>query len=284
MNRRDFLKLGAAVLFGVAVSSLTGFTYAIEIEPEWLDKTIVELVLPNLDPAFDRFRLVQVSDIHASKWMPEGRLASVVDAVNSLRPDLVAITGDFVSHSPWKFQQILINQLRRLDPVYGSVAVLGNHDHWNDADIVRSVIAESGLTDLDNSFCTLRRQGTSLHFAGVDDYMEHKDRLDEVLKQLPREGAAVLLAHEPDYANISAPTGRFDLQISGHTHGGQVSLPLIGAPILPSYGRQYPRGLYRIKQMQLYTNRGVGMIHLPFRFNSRPEVTLFVLRSPEAIG
>jgi predicted MPP superfamily phosphohydrolase len=107
--------------------------------------------------------------------------------------------------------------------------------------------------------------------------------MDQVLKRLPEDGAAILLAHEPDFADISARTGRFDLQISGHTHGGQIRLPMIGFPYLPRFGRKYPRGLYKVGNMLQYTNRGVGMVHLPVRFNSRPEITLFTLSSEATI-
>jgi len=99
-----------------------------------------------------------------------------------------------------------------------------------------------------------------------------------VLALLPDEGCAILLAHEPDYADISAPTGRFDLQLSGHSHGGQVILPFIGPPILPSYSHKYPVGQYQVGSMIQYTNRGLGTVAPMVRFNCRPEITVFTLR------
>jgi predicted MPP superfamily phosphohydrolase len=113
----------------------------------------------------------------------------------------------------------------------------------------------------------------------VDDIWEGAPRLDEVTAQLSDNGAAILLAHEPDFADTSAATGRFDLQLSGHTHGGQVVLPFMGAPILPYLGRKYGSGLYKVGEMLQYTNRGVGMARLPIRINCPPEITLFVLES-----
>ena len=105
------------------------------------------------------------------------------------------------------------------------------------------------------------------------------DRLDEVLAQLPADGAAMLLCHEPDFADISAATGRFDLQISGHTHGGQIVLPFIGPIHTPRYGHKYSLGMYQVGDMIQYTNRGVGMARLPVRFNCRPEITVFTLEA-----
>jgi len=111
----------------------------------------------------------------------------------------------------------------------------------------------------------------------VDDILYKMNRLDQVLASLPADGAAILLAHEPDFADTSAAAGRFDLQISGHTHGGQINLPLIGPPILPEMGQKYPSGLYNIGDMLLYTNRGVGVTTVNARFNCRPEITVFTL-------
>jgi uncharacterized protein len=261
------------------LAGLAGLIYIRRIEPGWLEINDLELVLPRLDPQFDGFRLAQFSDIHMDGWMNRRRLGEVVALVNDLKPDLAAITGDFVTHTPTKFAPVLIEILGKLNPVYGTAAVLGNHDHWSNPAVVRRVIQESGLIDLNNKVYTLQRGNASLHIAGLDCTMERQDRLEDVLENLPEDGAALLLAHEPDSADRNAASGRFDLQISGHSHGGQVNLPLIGPPYLPEHAEKYPKGLYQIERMLLYTNRGLGMVHLPFRFNSRPELTVFTLRS-----
>jgi predicted MPP superfamily phosphohydrolase len=124
---------------------------------------------------------------------------------------------------------------------------------------------------------TLGRGDDSLHLCGVDDVWEGEVRLEEVVAQLKDNNAAILLAHEPDYADVSAATGKFDLQVSGHTHGGQVAIPLLGPPILPYLGWKYHTGLYQVQDMFQYTNRGVGMNRLAVRINCRPEITIFVL-------
>jgi predicted MPP superfamily phosphohydrolase len=157
--------------------------------------------------------------------------------------------------------------------------VLGNHDYWTDADAVRAALLACGIQNLSNDVFTLSKGGEQLHIAGVDDTWEKHDRLDLVLEKLPPSGAAVLLAHEPDFADRSAETGRFDLQLSGHSHGGQVVLPFFGPPILPHLGRKYPTGLFQVKDMFQYTNRGVGMIAPYVRFNCRPEITVFTLET-----
>ncbi|MGC8856032.1 MAG: metallophosphoesterase [Anaerolineae bacterium] len=139
------------------------------------------------------------------------------------------------------------------------------------------MLAEVGVLELPNSIFTLRQGAALLHFCGVDDVYEGQDRLQEVLDQLPEQGAAVLLCHEPDFADAAAASARFDLQISGHSHGGQVVIPFLGPLHTPKFAEKYPLGLYQVGKMWQYTNRGVGMARLPIRFNCRPEVTIFSL-------
>jgi predicted MPP superfamily phosphohydrolase len=130
---------------------------------------------------------------------------------------------------------------------------------------------------LTNTVFTLKRGSENLHLCGVDDVWEGDVQLENVLNQLTDDSAAILLAHEPDFADTSAATGRFDLQVSGHSHGGQVVIPYYGPPILPLLGQKYPSGLYKVGEMFQYTNRGVGTGMLPVRFNCPPEITLFIL-------
>lgn len=282
MNDRGIYR---RVLLGAALGVLLlgGLVYVRKVEPEDVEVVPVSLVLPRLDAAFEGYRIAQISDIHADGWMTPGRVLSLVNLVNAEAPDLVTITGDFATYSRFRFlirhASRLIAPLRRLQATDGVVAVLGNHDHKTDARTVRRVLAASGVIELHNAVLTLRRGGESLYLCGVDDLKEGTPRLDRALEGLSEEGAAVLLAHEPDFADESAATGRFDLQLSGHSHGGQVGVPLLRYPFLPKLSRKYPTGLYRVGDMFLYTNRGLGA-HPRFRFNCRPEITVFTLRSP----
>lgn len=256
--------------------------YATRVEPLAIEYRHVTLMLPRLDPAFDGFRLVQLSDLHVNGWLTPERLAEVAAAINALQPDAIALTGDFVSGRQTYDRAGLVEALRVLRPAEVSVAVLGNHDHGHRTgpEGIRTLLHEAGIRELNNAAIALRRGAAALHLAGVDDLRFRQSRLDQVLEALPDEGAAILLAHEPDFADISAATGRFDLQLSGHTHGGQVRAPLIGPLLLPRYGQRYPAGLYRVRGMYVYTNRGLGMGHLRVRFNCRPEITIFTLLAP----
>jgi predicted MPP superfamily phosphohydrolase len=285
LSRRKFLKLGALCAGTVVLGGGGGVAYAYEVEPDWVDIVRLELELPRLAPAFDGYRIVQVSDIHVDGHTTIDDLAQAVELINGQEPDLVAFTGDLVTSSEsidYSWERLhgqLTKTLGALSPADATVAVLGNHDHWVAPGWVREVLQDSGMEDVGNGVHSVRRRGSALHVSGIDDFMENKDRLGLVLDRLPEDGSAILLAHEPDFADVSARSGRFDLQISGHSHGGQVRLPFMGAPILPPLGREYPMGLYEVGGMLQYTNRGLGTIPPNVRLNCRPEVTVFDLRA-----
>jgi predicted MPP superfamily phosphohydrolase len=282
-SRREFLKLTVRTTAGAAIAGVAGFGYVTRIEPFWIDVEHVHLTLPRLPLSFDGYKVAQLSDLHMGGWLTRPRLEEVVLLTNEQKADLVAITGDFVSRLSDVVTRDLVEVLGALKAADGVVAVLGNHDHWNGANVVRQVLRDSNIINVSNDVHTLQRSGAQLHIAGVDDIWEGKDDLDAVLGKLPAQGAALLLAHEPDFADTSAGTGRFDLQLSGHSHGGQVVPPFLGPLRLPPYGRKYHTGLYQVGTMLQYTNRGVGMVSPPVRFNCRPEITLFTLQAPGVV-
>ena len=280
-SRRDFLKgVGYFFLSSFVVGSV-GLAYGIFIEPNEMDVKEVEIKLPRLPRQFSGYRIVQFSDLHMGGWMNGERLRRVVDLVIKQQPDLVVITGDFFTGPVWDENLIqaadeLIVELSRLTADFTTLGVLGNHDYWSDVVEARKALQLCGVIEIGNGIYSLERDGQELHIAGVDDIWYEHDDLDEVLSKLPETGEAILLAHEPDFADQSAKTGRFGLQLSGHSHGGQIVLPFFGAPVLPRLGLKYPAGLYKVGDMWQYTNRGVGMF-LPIRFNCPPEITVFTL-------
>ncbi len=278
---RTRIKTITALASGGILASAATAGYVFGVEPVWIELVPVALALPRLAPAFDGYRIVLFSDIHLGDGLDHARLEQIVARVNDQRPDLVAITGDFVSNVAHRHAPGLaaLDALRAPD---GVVAVLGNHDYCAGAGIVRRVLAAAGVRELGNAVHTLRRGQARLHIAGVDDVMARKARLDLVLAALPVEGAAILLVHEPDFADVSAATGRFDLQLSGHSHGGQVVLPFHGPLVLPPFARRYPSGRYQVGRMAHYTTRGVGAQLLRVRFNCRPELTVLTLRAPDS--
>ena len=256
--------------------------YVFKIEPNWFEVVPVNLTIPDLPKTFEGFKIVQISDIHADDSMTEKKLTKIVRLIDRQHPDIVAITGYFTTKKTDAATTALLeNTLSKLSPQEKTVAVLGNHDHWSNPDRIRNILDHSNIIDISNSVYTLEREQDKLNIAGVDDYWTKNSRLDLVLQQLSTDGIAILLAHEPDFADISSAKNRFALQISGHSHGGQVKLPFRKPPVLPPYGQKYPSGLYHVGNMLQYTNRGVGMVKPLVRFNCRPEITVFTLNSPD---
>lgn len=256
------------------------------IEPQWVEVTTTRVSLPRLDPAFATYRIVQLSDLHVDGvWMNTDRLGSIVENTNALHPDLVVMTGDFVT-GLHRDSRAVLSRLQSIQARDGVFAVLGNHDHWTSADIIRSYLHEYGIRELADQVHTIVRGSALLHVIGMDDLWPsnrtlqpvwaHQGRLTSLLAGLPATGAAILLVHEPDFADVAASTGRIDLQLSGHTHGGQVRLPWSGAVRTAPLGEHYIAGCYRVQSMQVYTNRGLGMIPPRIRFNCRPEISLFI--------
>ena len=260
-----------------------GMVYANQLEPTWVEITQVKLKLPRLAKAFEGFRLVQVSDIHMGGWMNAEHFSYVMKLALAQEADLLALTGDFVNyHGKRQVDVVVMEELSEVFNMLGGlprVGILGNHDHLTDPDAIRQMMEKNQILDLTNGVHTIVRGGEYLHIAGVDDMGNGYPDLNKVLATLPKDGSAILLSHEPDFADMSARTGRFDLQISGHSHGGQVVLPFVGPPYLPWGGRKYYDGLYQVGTMLQYTNRGVGMTGPSIRFNCRPEITVFTLQA-----
>jgi predicted MPP superfamily phosphohydrolase len=252
--------------------------------PNSLTVETVQLKLRRLPRAFSGLRVALISDIHMGGWMNRARFQRVADLVAEQGPDILLITGDFLfgrdfPEIAWQWIDDLRTVLTPLATSIPTFAVLGNHDYWTNPGAVRKMLRRCGITDLTNTISTLTRDGQKLNLCGVDDIRAGNVLLEDVVAQLDENSAAILLVHEPDFADISAATEKFDLQVSGHTHGGQIVIPFYGPPILPRTGRKYHTGLYKVQNMFQYTTRGVGMDRFAIRFNCPPEISILVLES-----
>lgn len=263
-------------------------SFGTEFNKEFFDVVNVDIELNNLDLAFNNYKIINLTDIHIGQWLNPEYLEGVVEYVNTLKPDMITLTGDYVSYILEGYEEDLKKSFKKLKVKDGKLAVLGNHDHWLGASEIRNILKKADVKDLSNDVYTLKKSEKNdnheklLNIAGVDSYTVGADNLDSVLKKLPNQGAAILLAHEPDFAKISSESGRFGLQISGHSHGGQFIIP--GTNIAPFRGpksTRYPVGKYKVKNMIQYTSRGLGTNTFWMRINCKPEITLFHLKSNE---
>lgn len=274
MKRRNFLKaLAAGMLACVAAPA-----YGTWIEPSLLDIVELQAPLRRTGAGLNGLRAVQISDLHAGPWFSQSRLTQIVERIVSLKPEVVFITGDFITHGgdyP-SMKQVLVEPLRALARQVPVFSVLGNHDYGRRVNIdLSETFSTIGVQDVSNSFVPYRRGGDPLIIAGVGSALAGYMQLERLKQKLPKGSPAILLAHEPDIAKQAQKTSEFVFQFSGHTHGGQVALPG-GEPIIrPRLGRLYPTGLYDLGTMYVYTNRGLGMTAIPIRLNCPPEITIF---------
>ncbi|GAB4280111.1 MAG: metallophosphoesterase [Candidatus Promineifilaceae bacterium] len=269
LSRRAFLQLGGAAATGAAASYIYGF----ELEPLWLQVENVTVTLSGLPPALDGFKIVHLSDLHLSSLIPLSLIERAVQKTNALRPDLVVLTGDFVLETAEHIFE-LAPMLAKLNAKHGVFSVLGNHDYWTNVAVVEHGLYTHGIPVFTN---TGRLLSNGLYLAGVDDAMDGKPDIQAALADAPTNAPVVLLSHEPDVADKYMRNGRVALQLSGHSHGGQVRLPGRGPLILPPLGRKYHTGLYRVGDGWLYTTRGIGMVKPAVRLNCPPEITQITL-------
>ncbi len=277
MTRREFLvRLAAAG----AATAAAGCTYAYEVERRWVQVTRRVITIPGWPPAFDGLRVAHLTDLHHSPIVSLEYLESCITMVNTERPDLVALTGDYVTKGKGRqFIEPMAAALGRLSAPLGVFATLGNHDAWVDAPSVRRALTGQNCTVLRNQSVDLVRPGDRVSVVGLGDLWTERVNLPAAFRGVPETRASLILMHNPDTFE-RWPAGRPGLILAGHTHGGQLALPGFGPPYVPSrYGRKYARGLFQKPRASMYVNRGLGVLHLPARFFARPEIAVLTIRS-----
>lgn len=283
ISRRRFLTTALSSCGGLAL-------YSGEIERHWVEITSRDIWLRSLPAAFEGMKIVQLSDIHLDEFTEPFLLRHSIEQINRIAPDVVLLTGDFVTYeltprrlslrSAWQCAEML-SQLKCPQ----RYAILGNHDVWLSSDEVTRALVAHGIPVLTNAYAPLERNGGRIWLAGVDDPVCGEPDPDKAIpvsiRNIPNE-PVVLMCHAPDYADhlAASPAGHaVGLMLSGHTHGGQVRLPFVGALDLPPGGQKYVKGWFRVGQMQLYVNRGIGTVGVPFRFDCPPEISVMTLRA-----
>lgn len=282
VSRRSFL-MGA--LYGAGGLAL----YAGEFERHWLEVVHKDIGIGGLSADFDGLTVAQLSDIHLDEFTEPFLLREAIDEINRARPDVVLLTGDYVSsqvlppqltaEAAWQCGKLL-SQLECRQ----RYAIFGNHDIWAGEQHVGDALQSHGVTVLRNSYLPLERGRGRIWLAGLDDPVCGQPDPDRAIPPSIRNIATepiVLMCHAPDYVDElrKHPAGHaVSLVLSGHTHGGQIRLPIVGPLRLPPGGRKYVEGLFRLGTTLLYVNRGIGSVGVPFRFDCRPEITLFTLR------
>jgi len=278
MSRRSFLKwltsAGVAAAVGTSI-----YSYYVERRQIVINTVQISMFKNRENHPFRGTRIVHFSDVHFGFHFNKKALAGVISQIERLNPDLICFTGDLVDDGNEGLEDCL-QLFRDLAPPLGIFAVLGNHDYTKDGiNSVGDFWEKSHVELLVNQQHTIERGGEKIHIAGIDDVINGSVDLKQALQGTTEEDDVILLAHEPDFADIVSLFPQVKLQLSGHSHGGQIRLPFIGHLVVPPLGRKYVDGYYKVGSgdLHLYTNRGIGTSRLPIRFWCRPEITVLEL-------
>ena len=281
MTRRR--RLALIVLLGAVAALLLLGAQAFVVEPSSLEVHRATLALPGWPATHQPLTVALIADLHTgAPWQGLDALRRVVDTTNALRPDLVLLLGDYVIHGVLGGHFVPPEEsaplLGRLVAPLGVFAVLGNHDHWFDGGRVRAALEAAGIPVLEDRARRIERPGGDFWLVGLKDYWEEDRDLPGAIAPLTDELPALAFTHNPDV--FATLPGRFALVLAGHTHGGQVDLPLLGRPIVPSaYGQRYASGHIVEDGRHLFVTTGIGTSIVPVRFGVPPEIVLLTLRS-----
>jgi len=270
--RRVFLKRCLAGTVGIGTA---GLGYSL-FEAGWIRVHSTTVRVPRLPPPFSGTTLALLADIHHGPFTSLEYVQGLVQLTNSLSPDLIMLAGDYI-HRDGQYIEPCIKALANLKSPNGVYGVLGNHDHWHGAQATSRAMKAGGIVEMTNSGVWIERDGVRLRLSGVGDLWEDVQDLDRALADTRQSETAILLSHNPDFVErITDP--RVGLVLSGHTHGGQIVLPFVGAPRVPSrYGQKYLHGLVQTPHTQVFVTRGLGTVTPPLRFCCRPEITLITI-------
>jgi uncharacterized protein len=263
------------------VAGLTGLLWGVRVDTTRLETVEIRVPVRRLPTTFDGLRIVQFSDLHIWRLMSRQYMRHVVDEALRLAPDLVVITGDHIQGFSEREALLLQRVASRLTAPRGVYAILGTHDHYlGHVGSVIGALQRAGVTLLRNASVPISEGESTIYIVGLDNVQEKRADISLAMAAVPANGCAILLVHEPDFADCAACDERIVLQLSGHSHGGQVRMR--GLPCYtPPLGRKYPRGLHHVGDMWVYANRGIGTAFVPLRVNCRPEITVIELTTQE---
>lgn len=273
-SRRGFLNgLVAAPLLAVAATS----AYARLVEPHFYRISETDVFIRDLPERFENFRITQLTDIHHSRILGIDQVRHVVELAQQTKPDMFVLTGDYTT-TYRRFIEPCAEALGQLNASDGVWAVLGNHDHYTDPELTTRALQRRHITVLENANTTLQRGPDSLQLSGIDDWSWNFTDWTSAFSGLKPSTPTILLSHQPSVLDLEQ-TQNVALILSGHTHGGQVRLPGLGAPMrFATREMKYDRGLFQRGEAQLYVSSGTGVIGLPVRFGVRPEIAVLRLK------
>ena len=282
------LKKGKKRLFIILITGIILWTYS-SLETRWIKTTYVTIESPEIPASFNGKRIVFVSDIHHGSALSRERVKKLVQRINDLHPDIIILGGDYISFEE-KYIKSLFEELRNLKSKYGVYGVLGNHDFYVNGSLSEKMMVLNGIKDCDNKSYWLKINRDSIKIGGVVDPDGWKPKVDSTVYDVHKKDFCILITHRPDFID-KINNDLVDLTLSGHTHGGQITLFGLWAPILPTENglwaslslseetQKYRYGLVHPKpNMQSYITSGIGTRFPHIRFFCRPEIAVLELK------
>ena len=239
----------------------------------------------NIPDAFDNKKIIFISDIHAGKYFKREDVAELVRRINERNPDIILLGGDNTSKKE-AYSTPFFEEIAKLKSTYGVFSVLGNHDYWEDPQLIQKGLMDCGFNICDNRSYWIKEGNDSIKIGGVGDLWEDVQLSENTTNDVKQDDFCILLSHNPDYIEI-LNTDLVDLMLSGHTHGGQITFFGLYGPIMPSTfhpeymqtGQKYRYGWKEKNGTQLYVTTGIGMGKFPFRFFAQPEIVEITLKA-----
>ena len=286
VSRREFIGMSGAVALSSGISPA-------------FETNFITLKIPTLPTQFDGYKIGYISDIHLGPWMTDQVIIDAFSALNNHKPDLLVLGGDYIlipdslprmifgawrndSFGDLRDRDLAQEIFRRLAnyatasmPRDGVVAVYGNHDRWAHPSACHNYFTSAGIEILANTRLVIERAGARLNIVGIEDFLTGVPRWPD------KDPATIVLAHNPDAISdfLRRGEGKFEVALCGHTHGGQVRAPLLGAIWSHVYDKRFIEGLVQVGPTQVFTSRGLGVVGVPFRVDCPAEVNIFELKS-----
>lgn len=277
------LKFFYTIAIITTVIAILGFSYSYY---EARNINLVQHTFSHKDipSSFDGKKIIYISDIHSNQYFDSKDVAELIEKVNELNPDFVFLGGDNTNKDA-TYSTPFFKEIAKLKSTFGVFSVLGNHDHWEDAQFIQKGLIDAGVNVCDNQSYWIRLENDSIKIGGVGDLWEDTQDIEKTVSDISPNDFCILLSHNPDYIELMN-TDLVDLILSGHTHGGQVTLLGMHAPVMPSLwrphlhntGQKYRYGWKEYHGTPIYITSGIGVGDFPFRFFSPPEIVQITLK------
>lgn len=260
----------------IIILGIIALSYGL-VEPQLMLVNEVTISNSDIPVSFDNSRIVFLSDIHHGPYFKAGRVKELVERVNALKPDIILLGGDYI-YKGWRYMEPVFSELKHLKATTGKYGVLGNHDR-QDIVLMTEIMNEAGIELLNNKAVWVEKGSKRIKIGGVGDLYKGTQDISPTINDVAGNDFVVLLSHNPDYAE-QIRTPNIDYVLSGHTHGGQITLFGLWAPSIPSkYGQKYRAGIAATDYTKVLVSKGIGTVFLPLRFFARPEVLSIQLKS-----